>query len=59
MGIHSGGVGFGSDRIIGNVGMAVGKSAVSSSIFDAKNRAWLNLEYGIEILNVQQLAQLL
>jgi len=36
-----------------------GKSAVSSSIFDAKNRAWLNSEYGIKILNVQQLVNLL
>lgn len=36
-----------------------GKSAVSSSIFDANNRAWLNSEYGTEILNVQQLANLL
>jgi hypothetical protein len=36
-----------------------GKSAVSPSIFEAKNRAWLKTEYGAEILNVQQLANLL
>jgi hypothetical protein len=36
-----------------------GGSAVSSSIFDAENRAWLKSEYGVEILNVQQLANLL
>ena len=34
-------------------------SAVSPSIFDAENRAWLKTEYGVEILNVQQLANLL
>lgn len=33
-----------------------GKSAVSPSIFDAQNRAWLETEYGVEILNVQELA---
>ncbi len=36
-----------------------GGSAVSPSIFDAGNRAWLKSQYGVEILNVQQLANLL
>jgi len=36
-----------------------GGSAVSPSIFDAQNRAWLKTEYRVEILNVQQLANLL
>jgi hypothetical protein len=36
-----------------------GKSALSSSIFDANNRAWLNSRYGTELLNAQQLANLL
>jgi hypothetical protein len=36
-----------------------GGTAVSPSIFDAKNRAWLKTEYGVEILDVQQLAHLL
>jgi hypothetical protein len=36
-----------------------GKSAVSASIFDSENRSWLKSEYGIEILNAQQLANLL
>ncbi len=36
-----------------------GRTAVSPSIFDAENRAWLKTEYGVEILNVQQLAYLL
>lgn len=36
-----------------------GGSAVSPSIFDAENRAWLKTEYRVEILNVQQLANLL
>jgi len=36
-----------------------GRSAVSPSIFDAENRAWLKTEYRVEILNVQQLASLL
>lgn len=36
-----------------------GKSAVSPSIFNAENRAWLKKEYAVEILNVQQLADLL
>lgn len=36
-----------------------GGSAVSRSIFDAENRAWLKTKYGVEILNVQQLANLL
>jgi hypothetical protein len=36
-----------------------GGTAVSPSIFDAENRAWLKTEYGVEILNVQQLAHLL
>lgn len=36
-----------------------GGSALSPSIFDAENRAWLKTEYGVEILNVQQLASLL
>ena len=35
-----------------------GRSAVSPSIFDTENRAWLKAEYGVEILNVQQLANL-
>jgi len=35
------------------------KSAVSPSIFDAGNRAWLKTEYGADILSVQQLANLL
>jgi hypothetical protein len=36
-----------------------GGTAVSPSIFDAENRAWLKTEYGVEILNVQQVAHLL
>jgi hypothetical protein len=36
-----------------------GGTAVSPSIFDAENRAWLKTKYGVEILNVQQLAHLL
>jgi hypothetical protein len=36
-----------------------GGSAVSQSIFDIQNRAWLNSEYGVKILNVRQLAKLL
>jgi len=36
-----------------------GGSAVFPSIFDAENRAWLKTEYGVEILNVQELANLL
>jgi hypothetical protein len=36
-----------------------GGSALSPSIFDAENRAWLKTEYGVEILNVEQLATLL
>jgi hypothetical protein len=36
-----------------------GGTAVSPSVFDAKNRAWLKTEYGVEILNVQQMAHLL
>ena len=36
-----------------------GGSAVSPSIFDADNRVWLKTKYGVEILNVQQLANLL
>ena len=35
------------------------RSAVSASIFDSKNRAWLKTEYGVEIRNVQQVADLL
>jgi len=35
------------------------RSAVSRSIFDAENRAWLKKEYGVEILSGQQLANLL
>jgi hypothetical protein len=35
-----------------------GRSAASPSIFDAENRAWLKTEYRVEILNVQQLANL-
>jgi hypothetical protein len=35
------------------------KFAVSPSIFDANNRAWLNSEYGTKILSAQQLADLL
>jgi hypothetical protein len=36
-----------------------GRSAVSPSVFDAENRAWLKIEHGVEILNAQQLAHLL
>ncbi|HWZ45434.1 MAG TPA: hypothetical protein VNW97_18305 [Candidatus Saccharimonadales bacterium] len=36
-----------------------GGTAVSPSIFDAENRAWLKTEYGVEILDVQRLAHLL
>jgi hypothetical protein len=36
-----------------------GRSAVSPSVFDAENRAWLKTEHGVEILNAQQLAYLL
>jgi len=36
-----------------------GGTAVSPSIFDSENRAWLKTKYGVEILNVQQLAHLL
>jgi hypothetical protein len=36
-----------------------GRSAVSPSVFDAENRAWLKTEHGVEILNAQQLAHLL
>ena len=36
-----------------------GRSAVSPSVFDAENRAWLKTKYGVEILNAQQLANLL
>jgi len=36
-----------------------GQAALSPSIFDTDNRAWLKTEYGVEILNVQQLANLL
>jgi hypothetical protein len=36
-----------------------GKSAGSPSIFDSENRTWLKTEYGVEILNVEQLANLL
>jgi hypothetical protein len=36
-----------------------GGSTGSLSIFDAENRAWLKTEYMVEILNVQQLANLL
>jgi len=36
-----------------------GRSAVSRSIFDRENRAWLKTEYGVEIVNAQQLVSLL
>jgi hypothetical protein len=36
-----------------------GGSAASPSIFDAEHRKWLKTEYGVEILSVQQLANLL
>ncbi len=36
-----------------------GRSAGSSSIFNGENRKWLKTEYGVEILNAQQLTQLL
>ena len=36
-----------------------GLSANASSIFDESNRAWLKTAYGVQILNVRQLAQLL
>ena len=36
-----------------------GRSAVSPSIFDEENRAWLKTEHEVVILNVQQLANLL
>ena len=36
-----------------------GRAALSPSIFDTDNRAWLKTEYRVEILNVQQLANLL
>jgi hypothetical protein len=35
------------------------KSAVSRSIFDSENRAWLKAEHGIEIVSAKQLASLL
>ena len=35
------------------------KSAFSPSIFDAGNREWLKTPYRVDILNVQQLANLL
>ena len=36
-----------------------GGSAIAPSIFDKDNRAWLKITYGVEILNVQQLSDLL
>ena len=36
-----------------------GRAALSPSIFDMDNRAWLKTEYRVEVLNVQQLANLL
>lgn len=36
-----------------------GRSAPSPSVFDEENRAWLKTEYGVEILNAQQLTHLL
>jgi len=36
-----------------------GASAEAPSIFDAEHRAWLKTQYGVKILNAQQLAQLL
>lgn len=36
-----------------------GRAALSASIFDTDNRAWLKTKYRVEILNVQQLANLL
>lgn len=36
-----------------------GRSAVSRSIFDAENRAWLKTKHRVEIVNAQQLTNLL
>ena len=36
-----------------------GGTAIASSVFDTEHRTWLKAQYGVEILNVQQLAQLL
>jgi hypothetical protein len=36
-----------------------GGTAIAPSIFDTEHRIWLKAQYGVEILNVQQLAQLL
>jgi hypothetical protein len=49
-------IAFGSDYLCTE---DQGRSAVSPTVFDANNRAWLKIEHGVEILNAQQLAHLL